>query len=163
MREDTQKSFRDACLWVLWTLLTSRIKFFSSIFTFYLFCFLLHYTCGLALNRPGYLGIVALASCTYYGRSLKPSCNLIVGPRCTSPRYTDALSDPGSSPTLFLPRDQLKGDLRMDRLFLRWNATSRTFISVSLLILEWQSRVRFGGPFRIRMWNSAAIQSNTRL
>lgn len=105
-RKDTQKSFRDACLWVLWTLLISIIEFFSSIFSFDFFCFLLHYTFGLALNRPGYLGIVALASCTYYGLSLKPSHNLVMGQRCTSPPYTDALSDPGSSLTLFFAKGQ---------------------------------------------------------
>lgn len=44
-------SFRDACLWVSWTLLTSIINIFSSIFMFSFdwFCFLLHYTSGLAL------------------------------------------------------------------------------------------------------------------
>lgn len=50
MNEKTQKSFRDACLWVSWTLLTSIIDFFSSIFSFDLFCFLLHYILGLALT-----------------------------------------------------------------------------------------------------------------
>lgn len=52
MRKDKQKSFRDACLWVSWTLLITIINIFSSnLYLFiWFFCFLLHYTLGLALT-----------------------------------------------------------------------------------------------------------------
>lgn len=46
---------------------------------FVLLSFALH--SGSGAYRPGYLGIVALASCTYYGLSFKPSRNLATGQR----------------------------------------------------------------------------------
>lgn len=99
---------------------------------FVLLSFALHF--GSGAYRPGYLGIVALASCTYYGLSLKPSRNFARGQRCKSAcRRRSTIR----SRMLFYPlRDESRGHLIVDRLFLRWNSTSWTSSSVSLLILE---------------------------
>lgn len=189
-RKDT-KSFRDACLWVSWTLLTSIIDFFSSIFLFDLFVclffllsFALHF--GSSAHRPGYLGIVALASCTYYGLSLKPSpqtlSQWVTG--CTSPAYMlihhqiqEALRPS------FLPMDKSRGwqgwgggqsddgsavfkvecylmDLRQcltaDPGKPEMPSACHPYGSWSELNPSWRS-FAWWRPFRIRMWNSAAV------
>lgn len=106
---------------------------------FVLLSFALHF--GSGAYRPGYLGIVALASCTYYCLSLKPSRNLATGQRCTSPCWSIIRSQEALKPS-FLPRDKFRGNLIMDQLFLRQIATSWTSISVSLLILECWSHIQ---------------------
>lgn len=123
----------------------NQLLFFSLFFSFGLLSFALHF--GSGAHRPRYLSIVAHASCTYYGLSLKPSRNLATGQRCTSPSNADSYSEPGRSEFtlvfffsffrfgfIFTPRDNLKDTLIMDQPFLGRDATSWT--SFSLLILE---------------------------
>lgn len=180
MRKDTQViqgcmfvSFVDTTDFYNWHLFLYLYLFFD------LFCFLLHYTLGLALTDQVTSALLPLH------HALIMVC--LWSPVATSQRVRGAHrlhplihnQIPGSSKKnpLFLPRDKLRGNLIMDQLFLRRNATSWASISVSLLILECQSRLQvvlqmvtsdgglipswrsFNGwkPFRIRMWNSAAI------
>lgn len=138
MRKDTQKSFRDACFWVSWTLLTSIINIFSFnlylvIFFSLLLSFALHFRSG--AQRPGYLGIVALASCTYNGLFSGAQTQTHNGSEVhvVCVRWSTVKSQEPLNPS-FLPRDKLRGDLVVDQLGR--NATSWTSISVSLLILE---------------------------
>lgn len=120
----------------------NQLLFFSLFFSFGLLSFALHF--GSGAYRPRYLGIVAHASCTYYGLSLKPSRNLATGQRCTSPSNADSYSDARRSDftliflfcVVFSPRDNLKGTLIMDQSFLGRDATSWTFFSLTLLNLE---------------------------
>lgn len=141
MNEKTQKSFRDACLWVSWTLLTSVIEFFSSIFSFDLFCFLLHYILSLALTDQVTSALLPMH------HALIMVC--LWSPVTTLQRVRGAhrlhtlihIQMQEASLTLFFAKGQFKGWSAYGSAggVLRRNATSRTSISLSLLILESRS------------------------
>lgn len=140
-------SFRDACLWVSWTLLTSIINIFSSIFmfSFDLFCFLLHYTWGLALADqvtsallPSHHALIMVClwspdATSQRVRGARRLCKLIHN------QITRTLKP------LFLVMGEVEGWFDYGSAEAGM-LSSWTSISVSLLILKCQSRLQVCRP-----------------
>lgn len=184
MRKDTQKVIQ-GCMFVSFVDTTDFYNrhlflypFFLFFFCLFLFCFLLHYTLGLALTDQVTSALLPLHHalimvCLWSPVATSHGSEVHIACVC----WSIIRSQEAHKPSFFCQGTRRRVIWLCIGIFLRRNATSWTFFSVSLLILECWSCIQVNlrmvtkvgsspleifigwGPFRIRMWNSAAIQS----